>query len=96
MKLKAFVFATLLSVFPSAFAQVFPLVLPLQVTVRVVNPYPHPVICNGQVFGRTAYGAVLTTFFTNQYILPGTDRLAFVQTTPMNPFIHGWTNIYCY
>ena len=100
MKLKVLIFAITLTLASSAFAQFFPAKAfvtfqPAQVTVQVYNPYYEPIICNGQVFGRTFSGAVLTTYFTEQFMTAGSYRLAYVNTLPIDLFIAGWSNIHC-
>jgi hypothetical protein len=100
MKLKSLLVVGLLTFWVQAFAQWFPArvhvtVLPGQVAAQVFNPYFHPIICSGQVFGQTVNGSVFTTFFTEQLLSVGDYRFAFVQTTPYAPFLHGWTNLYC-
>lgn len=99
MKLKALVLFSLL-VSGSAFAQWFPAraqvtVFPAQVGVQVFNPYYEPIICNGQVFGQTMQGPVLTAFFAEQVMPAGAYRFAYVNTTPYAPFVNGWANIHC-
>jgi hypothetical protein len=71
------------------------MVLPGQVSAEVYNPFYEPIICNGQVYGQTMYGGTLTVFFIEQFLPMGSNRFAFVQTTPFNPFIGGWANIHC-
>ena len=100
MKIKALIFALTLTLASSAFAQFFPAkalvtVLPGQVSAEVYNPYYEPIICNGQVFGRTYSGAVYTTFFAEQFMTAGSYRYAHVNALPMNPFINGWANLHC-
>lgn len=100
MKLKALVFAFLFTLTTSAFAQYFvanPMVtvLPAQVSVQVSNPYLRPIICNGQVFGRTYSGHVFTTFFAEQFMPVGTYRFATVWAPYMNPFVTGWAEVHC-
>ena len=100
MKLKSLLVAFFLISTTSAFAQWFParvnvVVLPGQVAAQVTNPYYEPIICSGQVFGKTAYGPVFTTYFTEQFLPAGGFRYAYVQTTPLAPFLTGWANIHC-
>jgi len=100
MNLKAFFLVLVLGFTTSAFAQFFPAnprvtVLPLQVTAQIVNTYPRPIVCNGQVFGQLATGHVYTTYFAHQVIFPGQFRYATVNTNAFNPFIRGWANLYC-
>lgn len=100
MKLKALIFATTLTLASSAFAQFFPAkamvsVLPAQVSAQVFNPYYEPIICNGQVFGRTVSGAVFTTYFAEQFMTAGSYRQAYVNALPLDSFITGWANIHC-
>jgi hypothetical protein len=100
MKLKASLIALFLFASTSVFAQFFPAkafvtVLPGIVTAEVYNPYYEPIICNGQVFGQTAYGAVYNAFFVEQLLPAGDYRFARVNALPMNPFVTGWTNIHC-
>lgn len=100
MKLKALFVAALIVFATSAFAQWFPSnprvsVLPGQVSAEVFNPYAAPIICNGQVFGRTIQGQVFTSYFIEQLLLVGGYRYALVQTTPYAPFVAGWANINC-
>jgi len=83
-----------------ASAQWFPgrinvIVLPGQVSAEVYNPFYEPIICNGQVFGQTMYGGILNAFFIEQFLPVGTNRFAYVQTTPFAPFVSGWANIHC-
>lgn len=99
MKLKALALFSLL-ISSTAFAQWFPArahvtVFPGQVAVQVFNPYYEPIICNGQVFGQTMRGPVLTSFFAEQFMPAGSYRFAYVQTTPYAPFVNGWANIHC-
>jgi len=84
----------------SARAQWFPartnvLVLPGQISAEVYNPFYEPIICNGQVFGQTMYGGILNAFFIEQFLPMGSNRFAYVQTTPLDPFVGGWANIHC-
>lgn len=100
MKLKAFIFALVLSMTPTAFAQFFPAkayvtVLPGQVSAEVYNPYYEPIICSGQVFGQTAAGPVFSTFFAQQFMPAGSYRYAVVVSNGFNPFVGGWANINC-
>jgi hypothetical protein len=100
MKLKALLVATTIALSTSAFAQWFQprvnvLVLPFQVTAEVINPFAQPVICNGQVFGQTAHGLVLNTFFVEQFLPMGSNRFAYVNTNIHSPFVAGWANIHC-
>lgn len=101
MKLKALILTAVLSSFSSAaLAQWFPAtvqvtVLPGQVAAQVYNPYPQPVICNGQVFGQTVAGPVFNAYFAEQFMPVGSYRYAFVQTNAFAPFIGGWANIHC-
>ena len=101
MKFKAVIFAGLFALMTTAaFAQIIPArvnvtVLSGQITAHVINPFPQPIICNGQVFGQTIAGPVLTTFFHEQVILPGSDRIAFVVAHPVNPFISGRADVHC-
>ncbi len=100
MKLKTSLVAILLVISSSAFAQWFSarinvVVLPGQVAAEVINPFQHPVICKGQVFGQTSRGPVYTTYFLEQFLPLGTNRYAYVQTTPNTPFVGGWANIFC-
>lgn len=100
MKLKAIVIGLLLTLASSSFAQFFPanpnvIVLPGQVSAQVYNPYFQPIICNGQVFGQTAFGQVYTAFFAEQFMPSGTSRHAFVLANGFNPFVTGWANIHC-
>ena len=101
MKLKSLLVASLMVLFTSsAFAQWFPgivqvSVLPGQVAFQVTNPHPQPIICNGQVFGRTVYGQVFTTFFAEQFLPIGGFRYAYVNAIPYAPFTNGWANIHC-
>ena len=100
MKLKAGFFALFLLASTSVFAQFFPArafvtVLPGQVTAEVYNPYYELIICNGQVFGQTAYGAVYNAFFVEQLLPVGGYRYASVNALPLNPFVTGWTQINC-
>jgi hypothetical protein len=100
MKLKALTIASFLMLASSAFAQFFSArtfvtVLPAQVTAEVFNPYYEPIICNGQVFGQTASGVVLNSFFNEQFMPAGSYRFAVVRANPLNPFVGGWANIHC-
>jgi hypothetical protein len=101
MKVKAMIAAVLMTIFSTAaFAQFIParvnvVVLPNQVTLNVFNPFARPIICNGEVFGQTYFGPVFTAFFNAQIIFPGTNRIAFVQAYPANPFVHGYGNAFC-
>lgn len=100
MKLKSLIVAAFLTLSTSAFAQWFPgvvqvSVLPGQVAFRVVNPNYRPIICSGQVFGQTIAGPVYTTYFVEQYLVPGDVRFAYVVATPFAPFATGWANIHC-
>lgn len=100
MKLKALIFALVLTVSSSAFAQFFlanpaVTVLPGQVSAQVYNPYYEPIICNGQVFGQTVSGPVFNAFFTEQFMPAGSYRYAVVTTNIYNPFVGGWANIHC-
>jgi hypothetical protein len=101
MKVRAIIAAVLMTVFSTAaFSQIIParvnvVVLSEQVTLQVFNPFPRPIVCNAQVFGRTYMGAVYNAFFNQQLIYPGTDRVALVSAFPGNPFVHGYGNTYC-
>lgn len=101
MKVKAIIAAVLMTVFSTAaFSQIIParvnvVVLSGQVTLQVFNPFPRPIVCNGQVFGLTFMGAVYTAYFNQQFIYPGTDRITFVSAFLGNPFVHGYGNAYC-
>ena len=101
MKLKSlFVVCLFTLLTSSAFAQWFPgrvnvSVLPGQVAFQVVNPNFRPIICSGQVFGQTVAGPVYSTYFVEQYLVPGDVRYAYVSATPFAPFITGWANINC-
>jgi hypothetical protein len=100
MKLKTLGIALVMAFTSSAFAQFFPAraqvtVLPGQVNAQVFNPYYEPIICNGQVFGLTAGGALLNAFFVEQFMPAGSYRYAVVNAHPFNPFINGWANIHC-
>jgi hypothetical protein len=84
----------------NAFAYWFParlhvVVLPGQVTAEIYNPYYETIICNGQLYGQTLYGGIMQVFFIEQLLPAGSNRFAFVQTTPINPFVSGWANINC-
>lgn len=100
MKLKALLVAFTIVLSTSAFAQWFQprynvLVLPLQVSAEVINPFPQPIVCHGQVFGQTVHGPVFNTYFVEQFLPMGTNRFAFVTTNPYSPFIGGWATISC-
>lgn len=100
MQLKVLMLISCWAVVTSAYAQFFPAqafvrVLPVQVSAQVVNPHFQPIVCSGQVFGQTAYGITLNAHFVEQMLPPGGHRFAFVQTTPYQPFINGWSNIHC-
>jgi len=100
VKLKGLLTALLMTLSVTSFAQFFPAkalvtVLPGQVAAQVVNPYYQPIICNGQVFGQTAYGPVFNAFFLEQFLPAGGYRFAVVNALPGNPFIGGWANIHC-
>lgn len=100
MKLKALLFALVLTMTSTAFAQFFPArayitVLPGQVRAQVYNPYYEPIICNGQVFGQTARGPIFNAFFAEQFMPAGSYRFAVVNAHPYNPFVGGWANIHC-
>lgn len=100
MKVKALVLFLMLAFSTGAFAQWFPAtvhvtVLPGQVSAEVYNPYFQPLICNGQVFGRTIQGPVFNAFFAEQLMPVGSYRYAFVHTNAYAPFVSGWANIHC-
>jgi hypothetical protein len=100
MKLKALFVAFTIVLSTSAFAQWFQprvniVVLPLQVTAEVINPFLQPIVCQGQVFGQTAHGPVFNAFFIEQLLPVGTNRIAYVNTTFASPFVGGWANINC-
>ena len=101
MKLKALIFSALMSLSMGASAYYwFPAqyqvqVLPGQVTAQIFNPQMTPIICSGQVFGQTYAGPVLTSGFVEHFLMPGTNRFAFVYTNAWAPFIHGWANLQC-
>jgi hypothetical protein len=100
VKLKSLIVTCVLVLSTSAFAQWYPArvqmtVLPGQVAAQVFNPTYYPLICGGQVFGQTYVGSVFTTYFVEQYIVPGDFRYALVQTSPYLPFVTGWANINC-
>lgn len=100
MKLKLFLVASFLILTTPAFAQWFParvnvVVLPGQVAAEVSNPYYEPIICSGQVFGQTVQGQIFTTYFTEQFLPAAGYRYAYVQTTPIAPFVRGWANMHC-
>lgn len=101
MKLKALVLSLAMTASLSSFAQYwFPAqyavqVLPGQVSAQIFNPQYAPIICSGQVFGQTFAGPVLTSGFIEQYLLPGTNRFAFVYTNAYAPFVSGWANLQC-
>jgi hypothetical protein len=99
MKLKALVFICLLSA-SSAFAQWIPAqvsvnVRPGIITAQVMNPYYFPIICSGQVFGRTYNGQVATASFFNQYLFQGGYSFAYVQAGYFGQFVNGWANAHC-
>ncbi len=101
MKLKTLLVLSFLAAFSSqAFAQFFPAqanvaVNSYQVTATIYNPYYEPIICNGQVFGQTYYGQVLTASLIEQYMPAGANRFAYVYTNAYAPFSTGWANINC-
>lgn len=100
MKMKALVLSLMLAFSTGALAQWFPAtvyvtVLPGQVTAQVQNPFPQPIICNGQVFGQTVHGPVFNAFFAEQIMPAGSFRYAFVHTNGFAPFVRGWANIHC-
>lgn len=100
MKFKSLILAALITVSTSANAQWFSarvnvVVLPGQVAAEVINPFYQPLICQGQVFGQTSQGPVYTTYFVEQFLPFGSNRYAYVQTTPIAPFVGGWANILC-
>ena len=100
MKLKSLILAALIALSSSAYAQWFSarvnvIVLPGQVAAEVINPFYQPIICQGQVFGQTSLGPVYTTYFVEQFLPLGSNRYAYVQTTPFAPFVAGWANIFC-
>ncbi|MBA2404015.1 MAG: hypothetical protein H0V66_04520 [Bdellovibrionales bacterium] len=103
MKLKVLIFALVLTLTSSAFAQFFlanpsVTVTPAQVSAEVFNPYYEPIICNGQVFGQTAAGPVFHAFFAEQFMPAGSYRYAVVTTNPYNfyqRFVGGWATIHC-
>lgn len=101
MKLKTIVFGIFLTALSSsAFGHWFPgqayvQVMPHQVSAQVYNPHFQPIICSGQVFGQTAYGAVMNGYFYEQYLPAGAYRFAFAYASPYSPFINGWANIQC-
>ena len=100
MKLKVLFVTLIMTLMASAFAQFFSAnpsvtVLPYQVTAEVYNPYYEPIVCNGQVFGQTAYGPVFNAFFSEQFMVAGSSRMAVVVTNVLNPFVGGWANIHC-
>ncbi|MFL5785704.1 MAG: hypothetical protein ACJ76H_13895 [Bacteriovoracaceae bacterium] len=100
MKLKALVLSLTMTVSVNVFAQWFPgqvavQVLPGQVIAQVFNPQYVPMVCSGQVFGQTYAGPVLTSGFIEHYLLPGTNRFAFVYTNAWAPFVNGWANFNC-
>ncbi len=100
MKLKVAFIALMMTLASSSFAQFFAanpnvIVLPGQVSAQVFNPYLRPIICNGQVFGQTAFGQVYSAFFAEQFMPAGTYRQAFVLANGFNPFVTGWANIHC-
>jgi len=100
MKLKLTIIALLITFSSTVFAQFFSAnpsvtILPGQVSTQVYNPYYEPIICNGQVFGQTVRGQVLSAFFTEQFMPAGSSRFAVVVTNYFNPFVGGWANIRC-
>lgn len=100
MKLRSLIAVALLCLTTSSFAQWFParvnvVVLPGVVSAEVFNPFFQPLICQGQVFGQTTFGAVFNSYFIEQFLPVGTSRFAFVQTNAFAPFINGWANIFC-
>lgn len=100
MKRQILMIITILMFSSSVFGQWFPaptnvFVLPGQVRAEVFNPYLSPIICNGQVYGQTTYGQIFSSYFIEQFLVPGDFRFAFVQTTPFAPFVGGWANIQC-
>lgn len=101
MKLKSLLIGCLVVLFThSAFAQWFPgqvgvSVLPGQVAFQVVNPHFQPIICSGQVFGQTNFGAIHTNYFIEQFLPSGAFRYTYVTATPFAPFVRGWANINC-
>jgi hypothetical protein len=100
VKLKSLFVVALIAITSSAYAQWFSarvnvVVLPGQVAAEVINPFHQPIICQGQVFGQTSLGPVYTTYFVEQFLPFATNRFAYVQTTPLAPFVGGWANIFC-
>lgn len=101
MKLKALLVSLSLTLSVASFAYPwFPAqyqvqVLPGQVTAQIFNPQMVPIICSGQVFGQTFRGPVLTSGFIEHFLLPGTNRFAFVYTNAFAPFVSGWANLNC-
>lgn len=99
MKLKAIVFLSLLTV-SSAFAQWIPAqvnvsVQPWLVTAQVVNPHYYPIICSGQVFGRTFNGQVASAYFAQQYLYQGGYGVAYAHAGYFGQFVNGWANVNC-
>ena len=76
-------------------ARVNVVVLSGQISAQVFNPFLRPIVCSGQVYGQTIAGPVLTTYFTNQIIYPGTDRVMLVQALITNPFVGGRADVFC-
>lgn len=101
MKLKALALTLVATVSLSSFAYPwFPAryevsVLPGQVSAQIFNPHMVPIVCSGQVFGQTYMGPVLTSGFLEHFLMPGTNRFAFVYTNAFAPFVHGWANLNC-
>ncbi len=100
MKLKVFAFCLFTSLSTSVLAYWFAarvdvFVSPVQVVAQVVNPFPHPLVCQGQVYGQALSGQIFTTYFTEQFLPAGGYRYAYVQTNPFLPFVGGHANIHC-
>lgn len=97
IRLIAFVAALLLltSVAPAEAAGVYAETYPGVVIAYAVNDTVYTLRCQGQVAGRTYYGAVLYGWM-DTYVPPGQHRFVQVSTNPhSDPFVGGWQNIVC-
>ena len=69
---------------------------PHQVSVVVSNrDSGWPVHCSGAVYGTTYAGFTIESRLNNWTLYPGQARHVGVVSPPGNPFVNGWTDIYC-
>ena len=65
------------------------------VQASVFNHTNRPIVCSGQVYGRTINGVTLSAWMNNRVIYPRMNAQAYVYTNNFQPFLNGWANIWC-